>query len=473
MSVCDKLKLSLYVDNMLDSIEMHRISEHLLECPDCRRYFGELNVIKSKLESFDEIKLPEGYHEQTMSLIRELRNEPIDFVTKRLKNTSVRKLRPIPKKQFWGQLGTVAAGLMLTLTLFGGLGSLVTAPNGAVEGAGGMYSGGDAYKPERYPVDMSAVMPEGANTEIEADIVMDAGIARAEQLRGQPQDVGADMPMLARRYDESEIVDDDHEEINSGIQSTTMHFAMNDEPVTTDSDSIISYSIQPMEQAIKHYSISIEVDDFNAALTAIGRLPGYNTNSTTYGGGGLYMNYNATRLVGETNYEWIKSELKSLGKVASDSESAQMVFADIVDTEARIRAKEVEMSRLFELLEQSDSVNSMVQITRQLEANGNVLESLRSRKLGYERGVADATVAMHIFSRGPAPQYALIESFGERLKASFTLSINITFKFIENAAVFITSIVFPLLALGFVFFIVYLIRRAGKRWRRRKNNENA
>jgi len=247
---------------------------------------------------------------------------------------------------------------------------------------------------------------------------------------------------------------------------------MSDKPVAAGATSAVSYSIQPIEQAIKHYNISIEVEDFNATLTAIGHLPGYNTNSNTHDGGGLYKNYNATRLVSESNYEWLKSELKSLGKVASVSESAQMVFADIVDTDARIRAKEVEMSRLFELLGQSDSVNSMVQITRQLEVNGNVLDSLRSRKLGYERGVADATVNMHIFHHDLAPQYTPIESFGERLRASFTLSLNATFKFIENAAVLITSIVFPLLTLGFIFFIVYLIRSASKRWRRRKN-ENA
>jgi hypothetical protein len=222
------------------------------------------------------------------------------------------------------------------------------------------------------------------------------------------------------------------------------------------------FSPDPMDMAIKHHSISLEVDDFNAAIAAIGRLPGHSIHSSQHSFDDRHS-YNAARSVRAADYERTKEELRLLGKVMHDHTSAQIVFNDIIDLSARIRAKEVEIARLYELLERSDTVTAMVQIARQLDSGNSELDNLRSQRGNLERGIADATISIHIFERPPEPRYEPAFSFGERLRNSFISSLNFTFGFIDGTAIFVSSIGFPLLIIGVIGFVVYIyVRRRGR-----------
>lgn len=453
MNECDKYQLSLYIDDNLNFLESRRVSEHLLQCSDCRTYFEELKNIKSTLKNLKEIELPKGFHEETMVRIREHKKQPVDFVTNRLKNISDKKLRPVPKMQFWGQLSTVAAGLLLTLVLFGGLGSLLQEPTNSMVGFDDVYSGAVVYDSPETPVATSVILPETTISSAADAIEMED----AEWF-------------VQGRIEAFELADEVNVERQVAYPSMSAFSVPFEEQILEDAGAVMLSGGSSAERAIKHYNISIDVEDFDAAVALIGFMPGYNTGSNMHDyGDSSFRSYDVTRRVEIREYEWLKSELRALGKVTSDIESAQMVYADMIDIEARIRAKEVEQERLFELLERSESVSAMVQITRQLESSGNALDHLRSQKLRYEYGVEGATVHINISHYDMTPQYKTIESFGERLSASFVLSLNMTFGFIEGAAVFISAIGFPLFLLCLVVFVIYLVRNVIIR--RRNGNE--
>ncbi|MCL2700029.1 MAG: zf-HC2 domain-containing protein, partial [Defluviitaleaceae bacterium] len=309
MSVCDKLQLSLYADNMLGLADTQRMYEHLLTCVFCREYLNELESMKTKLENFCEIDVPDGFRGEVMARVRDeskasgVKSRRAGFMTKRLP-----VFKP-PRRMAWGQFGTVAAGLLLTLVLFSGLGSFltgVTAP--APAPTAGIFL-------EIDPDDLVSNLMDAADDSFgyaaaEAAPAAPAGGApvAASPISATPAPVAAPDMMTGAVTDISEDRPVAERIIQSVSQEAqgTINFRQEREEHASAWSAGSAGSVQPTEQAIRYHDISIETDDFDMAIAAMAFMPGRNINSNIRGSDD-WRSFNATRSVNAADYERLTS----------------------------------------------------------------------------------------------------------------------------------------------------------------------
>ncbi len=67
---CDYDKLSLYVDDELDKVDIIEFEEHLLECKDCKADLELLLQLKKELRYVNPYDVPDNFHDDLMKNIK-------------------------------------------------------------------------------------------------------------------------------------------------------------------------------------------------------------------------------------------------------------------------------------------------------------------------------------------------------------------------------------------------------------------
>lgn len=85
--MCEKMEIyiSRLIDDNLNNEEKEEVLAHLNDCEECTEYYNNLISIKNLIDDFDEIELPENFHEDSMNYIKANLNkkEPIKINFKR------------------------------------------------------------------------------------------------------------------------------------------------------------------------------------------------------------------------------------------------------------------------------------------------------------------------------------------------------------------------------------------------------
>lgn len=147
---------------------------------------------------------------------------------------------------------------------------------------------------------------------------------------------------------------------------------------------------------------------------------------------------------------------------------AHDVTAASVDLDARIKALEVSVNRLSEIMAESGSMTDLLAVESELSRRQAELDSLRAQKAALDEAVALSTVTIYL-SEEQAPTVVQTEGFLGGLQAGWA-----TFLSILAVAVTAVGFALPFLAVLVIVALVILVilQRIARRHRSRKETSS-
>lgn len=206
------------------------------------------------------------------------------------------------------------------------------------------------------------------------------------------QEYGFESENLSVEYAEEELADAPAEQADSADKAATAGGSS-----TTDSQS--SSSNKGLAQKIiKRYDYDYETEKFDEAYAylkeQIEAYDGYVASSELTGDGSsssyrkLYL---TARIPAEKSDAFI-GDMGSLGTVVRQSQSAEDVTLQYSDTESRIASLKTEQESLNKLLEQADSLETIIALQDRLTEVRYELESYQSKKKLYDDLISYSTI---------------------------------------------------------------------------------
>jgi len=204
--------------------------------------------------------------------------------------------------------------------------------------------------------------------------------------------------------------------------------------------------------------ISIEVDDFDAALIEISNISGQVEsrwiNENQYGS----SNASISQRVRQDELDGVVKQIEDIGRVLYQSQRKDEITYLVYDNNASLIAKENEYVRLLDLLKKTETVSDMLTVETRLSVVNSDIDwrrSDRSRLLNSSDypliNVTLTGISAKIIDEPPR--------FSERLKSSFVGSINGTLSFAEAFIVLIVAALPFIAPLGVLGASVLAIRR--------------
>lgn len=153
------------------------------------------------------------------------------------------------------------------------------------------------------------------------------------------------------------------------------------------------------QKIIKRYDYHYETEQFDDAYAylkdQIAAYHGYVSSSNVKGAGRRTSGYRTLYLTARIPAEEIDafiSEMGQLGTVVSQMESAEDVTLQYSDTESRIESLKTEQKSLNQLLEQADSLETIIALQDRLTEVRYELENYESKKKLYDDLISYSTV---------------------------------------------------------------------------------
>jgi len=214
------------------------------------------------------------------------------------------------------------------------------------------------------------------------------------------------------------------------------------------------------------YSIEIEVECLDTAMTVVRELNGYNLSSAVF----MFEPWwDATarratfaRRVDEWAFRHVQEVLRGLGDVTNETEQARHLEAEFLDVEVRLRAVNQEIERLTARLAASTYLNTLIAVDNHLSHVMRDRDSLigwRNLLNSQASGPVLNITLVEIPEERPAPTP---DSFGSRISVSFLDSWNTAVRNAGNFIVFLARVAIPaviwaviLSLVGFVCFRMY------------------
>jgi hypothetical protein len=159
---------------------------------------------------------------------------------------------------------------------------------------------------------------------------------------------------------------------------------------------------------IKSASLNIETKEFDDAVSAVETLcldfGGYIESSNVYGGDKrVYSSYSYnqrsayyTLRVPENGYDAFLQQVGSIGNVTQKSQNAQDVTDAYFDTASRLKAVETRRDRLLSLLEKADTMETIIQLERELSNTIYEIDSYSGTLKKYDNQVDFSYVSINL-----------------------------------------------------------------------------
>lgn len=237
-----------------------------------------------------------------------------------------------------------------------------------------------------------------------------------------------------------------------------------------------------MEKIIRNINMEIETQDFDELITAINeeikRLDGY-VESSSISGKSYHSLYELRRghivaRIPKDRLDEFVGLVSDASNVVNKSESTENVTLQYVDTESHIKALEMEQEKLYELLGKTGTLEDILTLESRLSTIRYELENYKSQLRLYDNKVEYGTVTLNVQEvERITPKKEVKDTVFTRIKKGLSdtmYNISEGFKdMVVGIAVNIPYILFWIL----VLLICYLlIRRAYKKYKRRKMQEN-
>lgn len=241
-----------------------------------------------------------------------------------------------------------------------------------------------------------------------------------------------------------------------------------------DSAQNNSINAQSAQKIIKRYDYDYETEKFDEAYEylkeQIESYGGYVSSSDMTGNGSsssYRMLYLTARIPAEKSDEFI-SEMGSLGTVVRQSESAEDVTLQYSDTESRIESLKAEQDSLNKLLEQADSLETIIALQDRLTEVRYELESYQSRKKLYDDLISYSTIDIKLKEVNYTVEVD-DGTFFSRIITGLERSIrDIAEGFVHFVEWFIINLPYFLIWGVIIFVIVKVIRKLRKKSKEKK-----
>jgi len=203
--------------------------------------------------------------------------------------------------------------------------------------------------------------------------------------------------------------------------------------------------------------ITIEVECVETAVQTIRDLPGFTTHSNAqFSEWGATANFD--RRVAEADLPQTLAVLRSLGEVRFESEWTSHLGAEAQDLQARLRANDMEIARLNEMMTRAANLTVMFDIEGRL---GNVMrhsDNMRARLNTINDMTSMPYIGISIWD-APAAEHAAPAAFSQRLGDTFINSAIQWANLAGNAVVFVVWIIIPLGLVAAIALPTWLIVR--------------
>ena len=159
------------------------------------------------------------------------------------------------------------------------------------------------------------------------------------------------------------------------------------------------------QKLIRYLDYTIETKEFDTFVQELGELvstaKGYVEQSEvsqdeaqSYAQGKRYASY--TLRIPADGLEAFKQELQEKGTITRQSERVEDVTLNYVDVESHITALKTEQESLLKMLEQADTIETILAIQNQLTQVRYQLESYESQKRTYDNDINYSTVYVYV-----------------------------------------------------------------------------
>jgi anti-sigma factor RsiW len=453
---------SEYYDGELDAETLAAVSGHLEICAGCSAEYEGYRGLFDEIHALPAPEPPEYFHRRLMTSLPK----------QRLKKFAIQKKQPAFNfKQLGWAGGAVAAGFIMLSLFVSGIAELVSS--------------------QSIPAPVPVLVRESSFSSMPAPLYEAAVVSDAEyELAGSPASASApllapapEMQIAAGRIASDAVteaynVQEDFSVIAAAPSEARMERAVNELAAGGTGGVATGYGAPVAMLAAGHYeqhfAIHINVADLAHTSDMINALAGYTlrseTSSRNFGGYAQFY-----RRVGVRDYEFVQNSLRALGTVTYETENVIKRADEVSDLEARLLAKDEESIRLKALLAQSHTLDVLIAVERQLGWVETERDSLRGR-LNHIHGVcAQPYISIFLTENPPEPSVLSEERFSERVSERFIGSLNALIRFMENALVFLSGALVPLLvvavAAGPAAIIVTRRRHAKKNDKKNETDE--
>jgi len=388
-------QLSLYIDGMLTQQESLVLEKHIKECKDCREELDLLREMVENCQSLEEMEPPEHLYPMIASSLR-----------RSGKRTAVNNIR---KK--WLKPGLVSVAAMLLVAV-------------AVKG----------------------IMPNIQKQLATQDMAAPAAEAPA-----------ADTYSIAENREFSFKMAEETGRAGmagAGISDKDMSMEGADMPADGGTFSVVQAPAGPGEQLIaaqherkiiKNAEMSIEVEDFNRQFDAVQRMAeeagGYVESSRSYvrkhavaEGDREFMEGNAVIRIPNIEFGGCIERISSLGKVTNRSTYGNDITLQYMDTETRLKSKQVQQQRLIEILSKAERVEDILNIENELNRVRTEIESYGTQLRGWDNLVQYSTINVFMTEVEPKDTQVSVlkmDNLWDRMKRGFIRTTNALMDMVE------------------------------------------
>lgn len=224
--------------------------------------------------------------------------------------------------------------------------------------------------------------------------------------------------------------------------------------------------------------MNVETDDLDVLMAdldqKINSLGGYVEDQNIHNGSNYssrrYRSANLTIRIPDEKVDQFTSEISGLANVVSQNLRREDITLKYVATSSRVTALETEETRLLELLAEADNMTDLLEIEARLTDVRYELENYASQLRLYDNQIDYATIYLNIEE---VQEYTPVEepTFFERIKNTFTDSLEGLGDGILNITVFLVGNSPYLLTFGVLAFVIVLLAKRSRKLNLKKKGK--
>ncbi len=212
---------------------------------------------------------------------------------------------------------------------------------------------------------------------------------------------------------------------------------------------------------IRNADVELAVEDFDRAfqdIVFLAEAAGGYVESSSFWKGEEGRKGGSLRLrVPQQNFRTVLARIEEKGQVLSRNLYGQDVTQAYVDTDARLKALELQEQQLGQIMARANTVGEVLQVQAELGRVRAQIESLTAVLRNYDRLVSFSTIAVNLVPpREPVPPP--VEGLWARMVDAFLRSLKWLLGAVERLLVIAAS-AFPLVALAVLGYAGWRLRR--------------
>lgn len=222
---------------------------------------------------------------------------------------------------------------------------------------------------------------------------------------------------------------------------------------------------------IRSANIIIETKSYDQCIDSILRdvknFGGYSENIVKEGRG-LYASSRARRAelivrIPSNFFDTFIERTDEFGNVISESITGENISDQYADTEARIKVLKIRQERLMALMEQSDSLEYLFEVEKELANVGYEIEMLTGTLNKYDNLVDYSTITISVQEVEEFKDVIPDDSFGEKIRSSFNDSLDSLITLFKGVVILFAALIPYLVLIAFGSLIVSIIFKGRKK----------